>query len=186
MKRTLLMLALAATVAAATYEVDPVHSSVIFKIQHLGTSWTYGRFNDISGSIEMDAAKPEASSVTFTVKVDSVDTGNAKRDQHLKSPDFFNAKQFPEITFKSTAVKSLGKDAAEVTGDLSLHGVTKSVTAKVSKVGEGKHPKSGAEMVGFEASFLIKRTDFGMTYAVGPTGGGDEVSLIVALETHRK
>ena len=186
MKRFLLTLALAATASAAPYEVDPVHSTVLFKIQHLGTSWVYGRFNDFTGAIEVDAAKPEAYSLSFEVKVESIDTANAKRDQHLKSPDFFNAKEFPVIAFKSTKVTASGKDAADVTGDLTLHGVTKPVTAKVVKVGEGKHPKSGAEMAGFEATFVIKRSDFGMSNMVGPAGAGDEVFLTVAVEAHKK
>ena len=185
MKRVLMMLVAAATAAAATYDVDPVHSSVTFKIQHMGTSWTYGRFNDLAASLEYDAAKPEASSLSFTAKAESVDTGNAKRDQHLKGPDFFNAKEFPEIAFKSTKVTPSGKDAAEVTGDLTLHGVTKPVTAKVVKVGEGKTMKGG-EMIGFEATFTVKRSDFGMANMVGPKGAGDEVYLTVAIEAHKK
>lgn len=169
--------------AAATYEGDTVHSFVGFKVKHMDASWSYGRFNDFKVSIQVDEGKPELSSISFEVKAESVDTGNEKRDQHLRSPDFLNAKQFPAITFKSTAVKSLDKDTAEVIGNLTLHGVTKPITVKVTKVGTGKHPKGG-ELMGFETTFTIKRSEFGMTQMVGPVG--DEVTVTVAIEGARK
>ncbi len=167
----------------ATYEGDTVHSFVLFKVKHMDVGSAYGRFNDFKVSAQVSEPRPEGCSVSFEVKAESVDTGNAKRDQHLRGPDFLNAKEFPDITFKSTGVKSLGKDGAEVTGDLTLHGVKRPVTVKVAKVGSGKD-KKGAELIGFETTFTIKRSDFGMTNMIGPVS--DEVTLTVAVEAARK
>src|SRR5205823_6027689 len=113
--------------AADDYTVDDAHTSVVFKIEHLGLSWIHGRFNDISGTFTIDKDEPGKSSFALTVKAESIDTGNAKRDQHLRSPDFFNVKQFPLLSFKSTAVKAVKGDY-EVTGDFTLHGQTQSIT----------------------------------------------------------
>lgn len=166
---------------AATYSGDTVHSFVLFKIKHLGTSWVWGRFNDFTVSV--DAAGEDLKSVAFTVKTGSVDTGTANRDTHLKGPDFFNAKQFPEVTFKSTAVKAAGADGWDVTGDLTLHGVTKPITVRVGKVGAGKGMK-GEELLGLEATFVVKRSEYDMGNMVGPVG--DDVTLTVAVEAAKK
>jgi polyisoprenoid-binding protein YceI len=168
---------------AATFSGDTVHSFVLFKIKHLGTSWVYGRFDDFTVSVGMNEAGTEVSSVAFDVKTESVDTGQPKRDGHLKSPDFFGAKQFPDVKFASTAVKKVDADTTEVTGDLTLHGVTKPVTVKVAKVGSGKG-MNGESLVGFETTFSIKRSDFGMTNMVGPVG--DDVQITVAVEAAKK
>lgn len=169
--------------AAETYKVDPVHSSVLFRAKHFNTGYFYGRFNSVSGSVVVDDANPAKSSVEIQVKVESIDTNDAKRDQHLKSPDFFNAKQFPTISFKSKQVKKSGKDAYEVTGDLTIHGVTRSVTANVTRTGEGKDPFGGYR-IGFETVFTIKRSDFGMKFML--QGISDEVRLIVSIEGIRQ
>src|SRR5438045_581123 len=121
------LLLFAASAGADNYAVDGMHAGVSFKISHLGLSWTYGRFNEMSGDFTLDPADPSKSSFNLSIQVNSVDTNNKKRDDHLKSPDFFNVKQFPAITFKSTSVKPV-KDGYQVTGDLTLHGVTKPVT----------------------------------------------------------
>lgn len=170
--------------AADTYAVDPVHSSVIFKANHFSAAWVYGNFTDITGTIVHDAANPAASSVDLTVKVDSLTTHNADRDKHLKSPDFFNAKQFPTITFKSKSVAKVDDKTMNVTGDLTLHGVTKSVTAKVTYIGTGKLPPNNTTISGFETAFTIKRSDFGITYWVPQIG--DEVPIIISLEAGKK
>jgi polyisoprenoid-binding protein YceI len=154
----------------------------MFKIKHLGVSYAFGRFDDFTVALESDA-KGDLSSVAWDVKTDSVDTGQAKRDQHLKSPDFFNAGQFDTISFKSTAVKALDKDTMDVTGDLTLHGVTKSITAKVTKVGSGKGMR-GEELAGYESTFTLKRSDYGMAGMVGPVG--DEVTITVATEAAKQ
>src|SRR5947199_2429672 len=112
---------------ADDFTVDAMHSSVTFKISHLGLSWVHGRFDAFSGGFTLDADYSGKNSFAMTIKTESVDTNNQKRDDHLRSPDFFNAKQFPAITFKSTAVKPV-QNGYQVTGDFTLHGVTKPVT----------------------------------------------------------
>jgi polyisoprenoid-binding protein YceI len=123
--------------AADTFKVDPVHSFVLFSVQHFGVSNSYGRFNDVSGTVVFDKDNPSKSSVELSVAVESLDTHNSIRDQSLKSPDYFNAKQFPTITFKSTKVEGSG-DTFKVSGDFTVHGVTKPLTVDFKKVGEGK------------------------------------------------
>lgn len=169
----------AAAAAAASYKVDPVHSMVIFKVKHMGAGNFYGRFNQVSGTFTIDDADPSKSRVEFEVKADSIDTANKQREDHLKGPDFFNVVQFPAITFKGKEVKKSGEGAYEVAGDLTLHGVTKPLKAKVEHVGSGKG-RGGGAIAGFEATFTVKRSDFGMNFMVGPLG--DEVHLIVSVE----
>jgi polyisoprenoid-binding protein YceI len=163
---------------ADTYKIDPVHSSVAFSIKHLGVTDFYGRFNDISGTVVFDKDDPSKSSVELTVPVESVDTHNPKRDQHLKSPDFFNAKQFPVITFKSNKVEPNG-DTYKVSGDFTLHGVTKPLTVDFKKGGEGKGMQNEIRGGG-ETRFTIKRSDFGMNFMLG--GLGAEVTILLSLE----
>ena len=147
---------------------------------HAGATRFYGRFNKITGEFALDAEDPAASSFNFEVDLDSVYTGNANRDQHLKSADFFNVAQFPAATFTSSAVKAAGDGAWEVTGALSLHGQTREITAMLEKTGEGTF--RGAPVTGVEARFTIKRSDFGMTYGIEGGGLGDQVSVIVSVE----
>jgi polyisoprenoid-binding protein YceI len=163
---------------ADTFKIDPVHSSVIFSVKHLGVTDFYGDFREISGTVAFDAADPAKSSVDLTVPVEKIDTRNEKRDQHLKSPDFFNAKQFPTLTFKSTKVEGAG-DTYSVTGDLTIHGVTKPVTVQFKKGAETKG-QQGETRSGGEAKFTIKRSDYGMTFMNGPLG--DDVNIILSLE----
>jgi polyisoprenoid-binding protein YceI len=169
--------------AADTYRVDGVHSSVIFRVKHLGVGYFYGRFNDLSGTVVVDDKNPANSSFELRVKADSVDTNNAKRNQHLKGPDFFNAKEFPAITFRSKQVKALGDKKFEVTGDLTLHGVTKSITVKLNRVGTGPDP-FGTHRTGFETNFIIHRSDFGMNFM--PQALGDDIWLLVGFEAVRR
>ena len=163
---------------ADTYKVDPTHSSVIFSVKHMGVSDFYGAFKQISGTVNLDTADPAKSAVELTIPVESVDTRNEKRDQHLKSPDFFNAAQFPTITFKSTKVEANGGNY-KVTGDLTLHGVTKPLTVEFKKGGESKGQK-GEVKTGGETRFTIKRSDFDMKFMNGPLG--DDVNIILSLE----
>ncbi len=178
---TILLAAFAAQSRAAdNYKVDPVHSAAVFRIQHANIGYVWGRFNDPAGTFTLDLADPPKSTFNIQLQVANVDTHNDKRDAHLKSPDFFNAKQYPTITFKSTAVKqSPSAKVLDVTGDLTLHGVTKSVTIPVELTGTGQFPP-GTERAGVEATFTIKRTDFDIKNMVGPAG--DEVRLTIALE----
>ena len=168
--------------AAETFKVDPVHSAVVFRVKHMNTSYAWGRFNDLSGSFSLDPADSTKGRLQFEVKAGSVDTGNAKRDTHLKGPDFFNAVQFPTITFTS---KSVAKSAEvyEVTGDLTLHGVTKPVTFRLTPTGTGR-AMTGTPIAGIEASFTIKQSDFGITKMAAMIG--DEVWVNVSVEGVRQ
>jgi len=194
MKRTLYPLGLALALVALfqsrsdsetnlqDYKIDGVHSAVIFKVGHLGISNTWGRFDSIEGTLKFRDSG-EGAAIDITVNADSINTGDAKRDGHLKGPDFFSTKEFPTITFKSKSWKKTGGATYDVTGDLTLHGVTKSVTIPVSKVGEGKDPWGGYR-IGFDGVLKFKRTDFGMNKMVGPAG--DEVTLHIGIEGMRK
>ena len=167
------------------YEIDTAHSMIIFRAKHNGVSYNYGRFNEFTGKLMMDATDVSMSMVEFEVKAASVDTGNEKRDQHLRSSDFFSAKQFPVITFKSTEVKAKEdkKDVLEVTGDLELHGVKKSITVDVEITGRAQG-RDGESLIGFESTFTIKRSEFGMTYGMG--GISDDIRITVSVEAARK
>jgi polyisoprenoid-binding protein YceI len=163
---------------ADTYKVDPVHSSVVFGIKHNGVTNFYGAFKEISGTVTFDAADASKNSVELTVPVESIDTRSEKRDQHLKSPDFFNAKQFPAITFKSNKIESSG-DSYKISGDLTIHGVTKPITVDFKRGADGKGGQ-GKTVGGGEARFTIKRSDFDMKFMMGPVD--DDVNLILSLE----
>jgi len=170
------LLAAAPLRAADSYKVDPVHSTVIFRVNHMGTSWVYGRFDEVSGTFTVDEKSPE---FDISVNADSVDTNNKQRDTHLKSADFFSVKEFPTITFKSTSVTSTGEKKFDVTGDLTLHGVTKSITVPIEFVGAADSKQMGSR-AGYEALFSVKRSDYGMDKMVGPVG--DEIHLTVSFE----
>jgi polyisoprenoid-binding protein YceI len=164
--------------AADNYKVDPVHSSSVFRIIHAGIAPFWGRFNEPGGSFVLDEADHTKSSFTMEIKVANVATGNEKRDMHLKSPDFFNAAQYPTIAFKSTAVKPGDGKTLQVTGDLTIHGVTKSVTVPVELVGKGQF--MGSPRAGIEATMTVKMSDFEIKGVPGALS--DEVKVIVALE----
>lgn len=171
--------------AADTYQIDTAHSMILFRAKHKGISYNYGRFNDFTGKITMDETDISKSTVEFEVKTASVDTANDKRDQHLRSPDFFSAKQFPVITFKSTKanMKEGAEDTLEITGDLEILGVKKSITVDVEITGKGKG-KQGESLIGFESVFSINRGEFGMTYGAGAVS--DDIRLIVTIEAMQK
>lgn len=164
---------------ADTYKVDPVHSFALFSIHHFNAGNVWGRFNEPMGEFALDPADPGKDSFTVEIKLANLDTANAKRDSDLKGPDWFNARQFPSITFKSTAVRKGDGTMLEVTGNLMIHGVTKSVVVPVELLGTARDP-FGNTRAGIQASVTIKRSDFGMKGM--PQGVGDEVRLIVALE----
>jgi polyisoprenoid-binding protein YceI len=164
---------------AENYNIEPAHAAVTFKIDHAGLSWTYGRFNDVGGKFSIDAA-PAKTSFSLGIKPESIDTGNAKRDEHLRSPDFFNVKQFPGLSFASTSVKPVDGGYA-VSGDLTLHGVTKPVNL-VLKGGKKAEfpPGSGTQRTGYSTELSLKRSDFGMDKMVGMIG--DEVRIAISFE----
>ena len=164
--------------AGETYQADPVHSSVIFRVKHANTAYFWGRFNDIMGAFALDSADPSQVKLEFQVKAASVDTGNAKRDQHLKSPDFLNAVQFPTITFASKSVEKT-RDAYLVTGDMTLHGVTKPITVRLTPTGTGRGP-TGAQIGGIEANVTVRQSDFGITKMAGMIG--DNVWINISVE----
>jgi polyisoprenoid-binding protein YceI len=167
-----------------TYRVDPVHSFVLFRVKHMNTAYAYGRFNSFSGTIVVNEQDPAKSSVEFEIDANSIDTGNGQRDDHLRSPDFFNVRQYPKITFKSTSVRRINNNTLEVKGDLTIRGTTRPLTVRVTYVGKGRNPR-GQEIIGFETTFTIKRSQFGVSY--GLNGGlSDEVRVTVAVEAVRQ
>jgi polyisoprenoid-binding protein YceI len=166
--------------AEGSWSVDPVHSSMVFRIKHMNTGYFYGTFNDITGTINFDEAKPEASSIEITVKTDSIETHNQKRNSDVKGKDMFNVAEFPTATFKSKSWKGSG-DSFDVTGDMTMHGVTKPLTIKLEKTGHAKGQRG--EMIGFETTFTFKRSDFGMTFM--PDGLSDEVKILSGLEAKK-
>jgi len=166
--------------AADTYTIDSTHSSVIFKVKHMGVSWIYGRFNEVSGEIVWDADDPTKHSIKAEVKVASVDTNASARDKHLRGPDFFDSANSPTIVFESTGVKESGRDKYEVEGKITLHGVTKPISVTIEKVGLADVPRMGTRL-GLACEFTIKRSEFGMTYGVdGPVS--DEVTIMLGFE----
>lgn len=164
--------------AADTYKIDPVHSGVIFAAHHAGAGWTPGRFNEVGGSFTID---DDLSRSTFSaeIPIDSVDTNNDKRNAHLKSPDWFNSKQYPTITFKSTAVEKIDDTHLKVTGDLTLHGVTKSISFPLELTGTGEFP-AGTKRYGVRAMFKVTMSDFGIKGMPGAVG--DEIEMGVMFE----
>ena len=165
--------------AAETYKLDPDHTAVIFRVKHLGVAYVYGRFSGPTGSFVFDESSPANSSIEIQVDAKNVDTAVAKRDNHLKSPDFFDAGEHPLIKFKSTSVKKSGPDSYEVSGNLTLLGKTQPVTVKALQTGNVKDPWGNFRQ-GFETSFSIKRSDFGMDFMMGVAG--DDVLLTVSVE----
>ena len=173
--------------AVDTFVFDKAHSTMGFQIRHL-FSKVPGKFDDFSGQIQFDEANPEQSSVEVTINAASVDTGVKMRDDDLRSPNFFDVKKFPEITFKSTSVKKTGENTADVTGDLTMHGVTKPVVLKVELLGKGAGPKEST-VSGWNASTALKRTDFGLTWnkvIEGTQMVGDDVQIELNIEADLK
>jgi polyisoprenoid-binding protein YceI len=175
------ILALAGTTVAQadSFKIDPVHSAILFKIEHFGVGNIYGRFDTFSGTFVFDPTDPSKDAVNVEIKTDSVDTNAADRDKHIKSPDFFNAAQYSTATFKSTSVKKVDDKHYEVAGDLTLRGVTKPVTLTVQQIGAGPGPK-GESRVGWEATVTLKRSDFEVKTFLPAVG--DEVGLTIAVE----
>lgn len=169
-----------------TWNLDPAHSSADFKVRHMMISNVKGSFRGLKGVLTLDQANPANSSVKASADVSTLATGDEQRDAHLKSADFFDAAKYPEITFQSTAVKSLGGDEFQVTGDLTMHGTTKSVTFAVEDLGQpGKDPW-GNLRIGLTAMAKLNRKDFGLTWnAALETGGvmvGEEITITLDVE----
>ncbi|MGE0713355.1 MAG: YceI family protein [Planctomycetota bacterium] len=167
--------------ATTTFALDAVHSTALFRIIHMGAGASWGRFNELKGQVVWSDADPSQCSLEVEVQAASIDTANAKRDEHLKGPDFFNARQFPTLSFKSAAFQKQGEGYA-VRGQLTLHGQTKEVVARAVKTGEKDGGPRMGHRAGWEATLTIQRSEFGMSYGVKEGVLGDEVRIIVALE----
>jgi polyisoprenoid-binding protein YceI len=175
----LLAAATLGSAGADNYKVDPVHSVILFKAGHFGVGNIYGRFDTFSGEFVFDPNDPTKDSVKLEISTDSIDSNAPDRDKHLKSPDFLNAKQFPTATFKSRAVKKVDDKNYEVTGDFTLRGVTKPVTATVQVIGSGTDPQ-GKVRLGTESIVTLKRSDFDVKAMLPAVP--DEVQLRIAAE----
>ena len=171
--------------ATAHWDFDPVHSSINFWVRHLMVSKVHGRFHDWKGTLELDDADPSKSRIEVTIVAKSIDTRDEKRDAHLRSPDFLDADNHPNITFKSTAIEKKGDDRLLVTGDLAIHGTTRPVTLDVEMGGRAKDPWGG-ERTGFSATTAIDRKDYGLQWNMAlETGGvlvGDKVNITIEVE----
>lgn len=171
----LAVVALASTAHAADYKVDPAHSFAQFRIQHLGFSWLYGRFNQVSGNFTYDPADPLASRISIAIDTASVDTNHAERDKHLREEDFLDVKRYPRAFFKSTKYTGTAQEGT-LDGVLTLHGVAKPIRLAIKKIGEGPDPWGGYR-TGFLGSFTLSRRDFGIDYDLGPAGETVEMEL---------
>lgn len=171
--------------SAEKYSVDPDHTTLAFSVNHLGFSNILGRFSEFSGDIVYDKDDLANSKIDLVIKTSSITTAHAKRDAHLSSPDFFNVKEFPRMSFKSTKIEPISSNTAQVTGNLTLLGVTKPVTLDVDINSEGPNPFAPDYYVaGFSARGQIKRTDFGMKF--GAPAIADTVDLILEVESIRQ
>jgi polyisoprenoid-binding protein YceI len=160
-------------------KIDPVHSSILFRVKHADVGYFFGHFTGESGTVTFDKDNPENNNISITVTTDSVETFNKKRNNHLKSPDFFNAKQFSELTFESKSWEKMDDGLYKVTGDLTLHGQTKEVSTVVQMTGAGNDGRGNFRR-GFLTTFNIKRSDFGIDFM--PKVISDRVKLIITVQ----
>lgn len=169
--------------AADKYTFDPGHSQINFSWNHFGFSNIWARFDKFDGELLLDTQDLTRSSVSVTIPLSAIDTDVEKLDEHLKSADFFDAAKFPNITFKSTKVEKAGEGKLKVTGDLSIHGVTKATVLDVTVNKIGQHPMMKDDAAGFDASATIKRSEFGVgMYAPNVS---DEIAVRITAETHK-
>jgi len=185
-----LALALASVGGAATWEADPAHSTIQFGIRHMMISTVRGQFKTFVAKASGDPTNPTAATIEATIDTASIDTGNEKRDAHLKSPDFFDVAQFPKMTFKSTKIEAAGPGKAKVTGDLTLHGVTKPVVLMVEGPTAVIKDPMGNEKAGATVTTKIDRKDFGIAWQKTLDGGGlmigDDVDITIDVEAVKK
>jgi len=176
---TLTAVALLSSAAnAADYNIDVkgAHAFINFKIKHLGYSWLTGRFNDFDGKFSYDPGKVNDSQVNVTIQTASIDSNHAERDKHLKGDDFLNVEKYPTATFNSTSYKVTDANSGVLTGTFNFHGVTKTISFPVSKVGEGNDPWGGYR-AGFSGTTSLKLADYGITYDLGPQSTHVELEL---------
>lgn len=165
---------------AAEYVIDTEgqHAFIEWRIQHLGYSWLYGRFNDFEGSFEYEDGELDDASVEVTIDMASLDSNHAERDKHLREKDFFYVKEYPQATFKSTDIESTGEESFVITGELTMRGVTKEIEIEAEKIGEGEDPWGGYR-AGFHGTTSLTLKDFGIDYDLGPAATTAEVTLSV-------
>lgn len=173
-----------ALAAAEKYSLDKSHTNILFFIDHLGFSQTIGRFDDVDATLMLDEAAPEKSSVDVLIRSTSINTQSAELNKHLQKPEWFNTEKFPEIKFVSKSVVKTGATTADVTGDLTLLGVTKSVTLKAKLNKADYFQMADAWVAGFNAETAIKRSDFGMKEGIPFVG--DEVKIMISTEFNNK
>jgi len=176
----LTLVAAAPAFAADTYTLDPNHTAVTFQYTHFGFSHPTGKFMNAKGSVTLDNDVPANSHVEVSFDINGINTGVPALDTHLKSPDFFDAAKFPTATFKSTKVEQISATEAKVTGDLTIHGVTKPVTLDVKLNQQGANPFTKKPEAGFTATASILRSDFGMTMLVPMVS--DQIDLYIEAE----
>jgi polyisoprenoid-binding protein YceI len=166
---------------AADYVIDTkgAHAFVNFKIKHLGYSWLHGRFNTFDGQFNYDAKNPNASQISVNIDTASLDSNHAERDKHLRGGDFLNVSKYPQASFKSTTIKfDQDGEEATVTGEFTLHGVTKTISFEIDKIGEGQDPWGGYR-VGFEGETSLKLADYGIDYDLGPASTHVDIGLFI-------
>ncbi|OPG04031.1 polyisoprenoid-binding protein [Streptomyces sp. GKU 895] len=168
------------TALTGDYTIDASHSTIGFTVRHAMVTNVKGKFNDFTGSLHLDGADPSASTASIDVKMESIDTGSADRDGHLKSADFFKIDEFPTMTFRSTKAEALGDEDYRITGDLEILGTTRPITIDLEFNGAAKDP-FGNERVGFEGKAEIKRSDWGLTWNAALETGGVLVSDKIKL-----
>jgi polyisoprenoid-binding protein YceI len=171
---------------ASTWDVDPAHTTVEFSVRHMMVTTVKGQFQKVKGTVELDEKEPSKSTVEVSIDTASIDTREAKRDAHLKSPDFFDAAKFPALTFKSTKIEKAGKGKFKVTGDLTMHGIAKPVVLTVEGPSASIKDPFGRTVRGVMATGKLDRKDWGMTWNKALDSGGfvvsDEVKLDINAE----
>src|SRR5665213_3276994 len=170
----------------STYQIDPAHSAAQFKVRHMMIANVKGEFDKVSGTVNFDPANPSASTVEAIIDVASISTRDEQRDAHLKSADFFDVEKFPTINFKSKKVTASGSDSFSLTGDLTIHGVTKEVELKVEELTEEAKDPWGNMRRGAEAKTRINRKEFGMTFNMALDAGGfvvgEDIDITIDVE----
>lgn len=179
----MMLLSLKTFAAVENYDIDPAHTHPNFAVSHLGFSTMYGRFDKTSGTFAIDWASRQGA-VKITIETRSISTGQEKRDNHLRSPDFFNTVEFPVATYKSDSVKFEGDEPKSIEGKLTLLGVTKPVTLTITGFKCGQNPMNNKAMCGIDAVGSLKRSDFGMKYAL--PGVGDDIRLMISAEGYKR
>ena len=166
------------------FSIDSTHSMALFRVRHFGAGAFWGRFNTVSGTIKHDPSTKSGLQIDVVIDIASVDTGSSQLDEHVQSSDFFNVEEFPTATFKSTSAKLIGDKMYEVRGEFTMHGVSKNITANVEWLGTLAGRRG--ERCGFETTFTVKRSDYGMSYGVAQGVLGDETRIVVAIEAVKR